>query len=148
MLACRACRKPLIAEQGCALCLDFKKQLVALDENDEEKPSLADVSSDVVNALRVIVRKGRELLRDEESFDKGTVLTLKAGNTAAKVLEAARKLQTDGLAAIRNMAFVERAELFITWYAALPPVYRMKLRDQLTKHEGETNRPRELPAGE
>lgn len=152
MLACRICRIPIAAQAGCAICLPFKAQLISVDEDEDAAPSLSDVSAEVVSALRIIIKKGRQLLdkgvseKSAKSFEAGTEMILKAANTSAKVLEAARKLQTDGLAAIRNMSFLERAELFIGWFAALPPAYRAKVRqgqDQL-----ETDNNKALPPGE
>lgn len=134
MLACRLCRVPIQSLDGCAVCRDFKTNLIAVDEDQDEKPSLSEVSHEVIANLRAISRKAKQYLGNAETFDKGAGLAMKAGNTASKVLEAARKLQTDGVEAIKNMSFLERAELFIGWYAALPPPYRVKVRlgqDQL-----------------
>ncbi len=154
MLACRACRVPISAQGGCASCKDFKAQLITTDEDTEENPALSDVSYEVIGALRTILKRGRELAADPKKpklFNEGARLIVAAGNTLAKTLEAARKLQTDGLSAIRNMNFVERAELFIGWYMALPPSYRFKLRTQMDEQEGQTAKAlparAELPAG-
>lgn len=135
-LACRLCRVPINSLDGCEVCRAFKVNLVAIDEADEESPSLSAVGHEVIANLRFINKKANDRLRNPETFAKGADLALKAGNTMAKVLEAARKLQVDGVDAIKNMSFIERAELFITWYAALPPPYRAKVRlgqDKLEK---------------
>lgn len=144
MLACRTCRIPIASQEGCALCKDFKAHLISVDVDEDESPSLADVSSEVVSALRIIVKKGRQMLdkgmadKNVKSFYAGTDMVIKAANTAAKVLESARKLQSDGLAAVRNMSFIERAELFVNWYIALPPPYRarVKLEQEKLEHQG------------
>ena len=146
-LACRLCRVPLSATAGCEVCRDYKRNLISSEEDTENVPTLSDVSREVVASLRLIIRRGRALLEDTEkpdAFTEGTALTIKAGNTAAKVLESARKLQTDGLAAIRVMSFLDRAELFLGWYADLPPPYRQKVRDGMVKLETEQNKA--LPA--
>jgi hypothetical protein len=153
MLACRICRIPIASQEGCGVCKDFKAQLISVDVDEDESPSLADVSAEVVGALRVIVKKGRQLLdkgvanKDVKSFAYGTDMIIKAANTSAKVLEAARKLQTDGLAAIRNMSFIERADLYIGWYVALPPPYRQKVRLGMENIEKEESKPLALTEG-
>ena len=146
-LSCRACRVRIDAQGGCALCEPIKANLVASDETEDERPSLSDVSHEIVANLRLLTRRARVLLEDPlkpKLFMEGSRLAIAAGNTAAKVLESARKLQTDGLVAIQNMSFIERAELFIGWYAALPPSYRVKVRLGQDKMEAEAAR--QLPA--
>lgn len=146
-LSCRACRTRLDAQGGCAICSEWKKQFVASDEDEAERPSLTDVSHEVIANLRQLNKRAKDLIADPKkpkAFFEGAKLAIAAGNTAAKVLESARKLQTDGLAAIQNMSFIERAELFIAWYAALPPSYRDKVRagqDQMEKRAAQ-----QLPA--
>lgn len=150
MLACRNCRIPVTAADGCAVCTPIKRHLVQVGEQDEERPSLSDVGSEIVAELRYALKQSKRVTHDESATAKdrilATALVLKIGNTAAKVLEAARKLQTDGLAAVRNMSFVERAKLFIDWYVHLPPSYRDNIRSQQEKFEERTNRA--LPHGE
>ena len=148
MLACRACRVPISAQGGCALCKDFKSQLVDTDEDADENPALSDVGYETIRALRTILKRGAKLVEDPTKvklFNEGARLVVAASNTLAKILESARKLQTDGLSAIRNMNFIERAELFIQWYMSLPPSYRQKLR--LTMDEHEAGNAKALPAG-
>lgn len=147
MLACRTCRVPIAALGGCALCKDFKSQLIDTEEDAEENPSLSDVSNEVIRSLRVLTKRGKELTADPAKlklFNEGARLIIAAGNTTAKVLESARKLQTDGLSAIRSMNFLDRAELFISWYMSLPPPYRQKVR--LGQEEAEFNGAKALPA--
>ena len=148
MLACRCCRLPLTAAEGCAVCLPIKPQLITTDEDEDTKPSLSDVGSEAVAGLRRLLRDSRALYADprleaRERLAAGH-LTIKVSNSLSKILEAARKLQTDGLSAIRNMSFLERAELFIGWYTALVPAYRANIRTQMDSFEATTNRA--LPA--
>ena len=147
MLACRNCRVPLSATSGCAICDPIRPQLVSTDESVDSLPSLAEVGAESVTALRRQVRVYSNFLKDNPlDSDANKSLVLMA-NSVAKVLEAARKLQDDGIAAVRNMSFLERAKLFIAWYASLPPAYRTQVRDQVEKYELEINKPLELPDG-
>lgn len=149
MLACRNCRIALTADDGCSICTPIKKHLVQVGEQDDERPSLSEVGSEVVAELRYALRQMKRVTHDEKATSKdrilATAMVLKIGNTAAKVLEAARKLQTDGLAAVRNMSFIERAKLYIEWYTNLPPSYRNSIRDQQERFEAKANKA--LPAG-
>jgi hypothetical protein len=153
MLACRACRRPLTAAEGCAICLSVKANLVTTEENTEEYPALSDVSAETVAALQVILKKHRTTLRDKastaEQIELAETSVVRVSNTIAKMLESARKLQTDGLAAVRNMGFQDRATLFADWYQALPPLYRKKVRLGMEQYEGRVSAPvPELSAGE
>lgn len=153
MLACRACRRPLTAAEGCAICATVKANLVTTEENVEEYPALSDVSSEAVAALQSILKKHRDTLKNKaasgEQIDVAEAALVRVANTLAKVLESARKLQSDGLAAVRNMSFQARAALFAGWYQSLPPLYRQKVRDGQGQFEGEVSTPvAQLSAGE
>lgn len=146
MYACRACRIPLSAEHGCAICESIRKHLVALDEDDGESPSLSTVSGEVVAGLRAALKTVRDTLRDAPGDDKAAGKLIAIANSVAKVVESGRKLQADGLAVLQNMSALERLEIFIGWYAELPPAYRTRLREQLEKFELEASAPvKELP---
>lgn len=145
MLACRGCRRPLEAQDGCVLCQDIKRHLVALDEDSDERASIAEVSSDVITALRHALRPLKAKIKESPEDDTLVTQVLRVGNTTAKVLEAARKLQADGLSVIKNMSFVERAELFVTWYTQLPPPHRARLREKMEEFETQVSTPKELP---
>lgn len=143
-LACRNCRVPIAAETGCAICEPLKRHLVAVDETEDDRPSLSEVGSSVVADLQYARRMASKIMRDDTA-DADTRLAatgriLKIGNTAAKVLEAARKLQTDGISAIQAMSFAERAKIYVEWYCSLPPAYREQLRRKQTEFEGEIQR--------
>lgn len=153
MLACRACRLPLTAAEGCAICFSVKANLVTTEENAEDSLALSDVSSETVSALQLILKHHKEVLRrkdaSEEDREAAESRVVRVSNTLAKVLESARKLQTDGLAAVRNMAFSERALLFADWYQSLPPLYRKKVRVGMEQFEGTVSAPvPELSAGD
>jgi len=109
-------------------------------------PSLAEVGSESVNALRRQVKFYAGFLKDNPADEGANRNLVFMTNSVAKILEAARKLQDDGIAAVRNMSFLERAKLFIAWYATLPPAYRSQVREQTEKYEMELSKPLELTA--
>lgn len=153
MLACRACRRPLTAAEGCAICASVKANLVTTEENTEDHPALSDVSSETVTALQAILKVHRITMRNakssSEDLEIAEVAIIRVANTIAKVLESARKLQTDGLAAVRNMSFTDRATLFATWYQSLPPLYRTKVLTGMNQFEGTVSEPLpQLSAGD
>lgn len=121
---------------------------MVLGETDEERPSLAAVSNEAVNALRAQLRDykarlGTKGLKPEERdrlHDKQRAVS----GALSKLLDAARKIQGDGVTAIERMSFKERAELFVDWYMTLPAVYRDALRREIETHETKLA----LPAGE
>lgn len=144
MLACRACRIPLSAERGCDICNGIRRNLVSVGEDEDERPGLAATGGEIVSALRARLKIVRALLKSECDDDKSAKLEsrlLAIGNTAAKVLEAARKMQADGVNAVEQMSFAERAELFITWVAGLTPESRKGLRAQWDAFEVSINQP-------
>lgn len=152
MLACRACHRPLNSTEGCAICTAMKANLVTTEENIEEYPALSDVSSETVAALQVILKKHRGTLKntkaDAEALELAEAAVVRVANTLAKVLESARKLQQDGIAAVRNMSFQDRNILFATWYQSLPPLYRKKVQDGMAQFELKAAEPLPISAGE
>lgn len=148
ILACRNCRVAISSGEGCAICLDFKKHLVNTDESADLAPSLSEVGSEAVSGLRAQIKHLKALAKDnpdDADTRKDMVLCI---NALAKLLEAARKLQDDGISAVRNMSFLERAKLFVSWYADLPPSYRTQVRQQVEAYELEINKPmKELADG-
>lgn len=147
MLACRACRVPVAAPNGCALCAPIKRHLVDADADGGEVASLTEVGQEAVAALRDVLSEARRIRR--ESTDDVQRLhalntVVKVSNSLAKVLEAGRKLQADGAGAIRAMSHRERAGLFVEWYTELPPSLRGELRAKMDEFEAEIARPLEL----
>lgn len=138
-LACRACRRPLLGKDGCAVCSPWRKNLVVVGEAEEERPSLANVSAEAVRSLREQVRhyeaalKAAKTVDDQESY---RALQRSVAGSLGKLLDAARKIQTDGLAAIERMSFAERAKLFVEWFMSLPTIYRERVKAEMEKHEG------------
>lgn len=148
MLACRACRRVLGAADGCAVCTPIKANLVTTEEDSEQYPSLSDVGSETVGALQAILREHKRTVADRTAPAEDRLVAqssvIKTANTLAKVLEAARKLQNDGVAAVRNMSFQERAALFAGWYQAQPPALRGRIRLGMEQFEETANEPRQL----
>jgi len=144
MLACRACRVPISADTGCSLCNPIRKHLVVVGEDEEDRPSLAATGGEIVSALRARLKTIKKLLKD--SNDPKTEMQLESrmlaiSNAASKMLESARKIQTDGVQAVEQMSFAERAELFIDWVTSLTPAYRASLRLKWDEWEAQTSKP-------
>lgn len=146
MLACRVCRVPLAATSGCAVCDPIRRNLVVVGEDETDQPSLSGTAGEIVKSLHSQAKHHKRALEIDPDDLKAEARMLKCANTAAKVLEAARKLQADGVSAVENMSFAERAQLFITWYTNLPPAYRTAMREKMAAWEAETSKP--LPQAE
>jgi uncharacterized Zn finger protein (UPF0148 family) len=134
-LACRACRVPLSAVAGCALCDPVRQNLVVVGESEEERPSIPDLGAALVRTLRDQMKRVAELLKEDADDTAATSRLIALSNSAAKVIGEVRKLQDDGKKAIETMSFAERAELFVEWYMSLAPAYRLSLRDRMADHE-------------
>lgn len=136
-LACRSCRQRLLADvQGCAICRGIRNHLVLLDAVEkEDRPALSDVSAEMVKFLRDRHRYYERELKDKPGSEPLAKGAISNANAMTKLLEAARRLQSDGLAAVEAMSFVERARLFVQWYASLVPAYRGRLREEMAKFE-------------
>jgi len=143
-LACRFCRVLLSAEGGCAMCTEWKRHLVSADEDADARPALADVTMEAISGLRIIIRRVRPGLSDTEPRVRIAAERdhIAATHALQKIVDSARKLQGDGVAAIRAMAFEERARLFVDWYLGLAPGHRGRLRVQLNKADAELAAPR------
>lgn len=154
VLACRLCRKSLLEKDGCDACNPVRRHLVVLGEAEEERPSIAAVAAEAVAALRDQTRHYARQLRgrcsecgrttDEEAGEKVRSSQRAAAGQMAKLLDSARKIQSDGLAAVGLMSFAEKAELFVDWYTSLPPLYREKLTAAMQGFEAQLA----LPPGE
>lgn len=146
MLACRICRVSLAAPLGCDVCNTVRQNLVAIGESEDDRPSLSGVGAEVVSDLRLLLKNNRAKLKADPEDDAAADRLLALGNTLSKVLESARKLQSDGVTAVANMAFSERAALFINWVTSLPPAHRAALKEQLDKFEAEIAQPVSMKA--
>ncbi len=144
-LACRLCKVPISAAKGCAVCDPVRANLVVAGEDEEDRPSLSGVSADLVRVLGRQIRVVDRDLQNNPQSAVGEKRALALGNTVAKVLESARKLQADGKDAVANMSFAEQAELFLTWFTALPPAYRASVIARLEQWELEVSTPVPVP---
>lgn len=141
MLGCRMCRVNITAAVGCAVCDPFRSMLVVIGEDEQDRPSLSGTASEVVAMLRGQMKPIRAELEKNPNATLAEKRALAIGNTLAKVLESARKLQADGKAAVEAMSFQERKELFVTWYTDLAPQYRNAVREAFAAYEAEIARP-------
>ncbi len=141
MLACRMCRVALTATVGCAVCDPWRANLVVVGEDEEDRPSLSGTAAEVVALLRGQVKQVKGELAKLPGSTIAEKRALALGNTLAKVLESARKLQADGKAAVEAMSFQERKELFVTWYTDLAPQYRNAVREAFAAYEAEVSKP-------
>jgi uncharacterized Zn finger protein (UPF0148 family) len=141
MLACRLCRVPLAAADGCAVCNPIRHNLVVVGESEDERPSLSGVSAEVVTTLRSQVTHLTKALKSDPDNDSAHKKLVATANSMAKVLGEARKLQEDGKDAVDNMNFAEKAKLFIEWIATLPPAYRQGIREQMADFEARVSAP-------
>jgi len=141
MYACRLCRVPLSASDGCDLCNPMRHNLVVVGENEDERPSLSGVSAEVVTALRGQITAHGRALKADPTDDVAHRKLVASANSLAKVLGEARKLQEDGTDAVNNMSFAERAKLFIEWVTELPPAYRRSLVEQIADYEAKIAAP-------
>jgi len=143
VLACRNCRVNIAASAGCAICNPIRKHLVVVGEDEDERPSLSVASNEIVAAMRQQLKEVRRATISEDPKVKGgaEARLIAIANSMSKVLESARKLQVDGISAVENMSFPERAELFISWITDLPPAYRAALREKWDNWETETSAP-------
>lgn len=141
MFACRLCRVEISAPTGCAVCEPMRHNLVVVGEAEDERPSLSGVGADVVRLLKDQLEDTRDQLKKNRRDEKAGARLNTLANTTAKVIGEVRKLQDDGKKAIEAMSFAERADLFVTWYAGLPPAYRTSLREQMADHEVKVSAP-------
>lgn len=136
------------ATVGCAVCDPMRRNLVVVGEDEEDRPSLSGTASEVVSVLR----KQLDHVKAELARNQGSALhekrALAIANTLAKVLESARKIKADGAAAVEQLSFQERKELFVEWYTDLAPQYRQAVREAFAAYEVEVAKPVAGPAPE
>lgn len=141
MLACRLCRVPINAAEGCEVCDPVRRNLVLVGENEQDKPSLSGTASLGVELLNQQLRGVQKDLKDNPRSPTAEGRLLKLANTAAKLLETSRKLIHDGVSAVDMMSPAEQLELFLGWYMNLPPGYRAGVMAKFTEHETELAKP-------
>lgn len=145
MLACRACRIPIQAAAGCAICNDMRANLVVAGETEDEKPSLSGTASESVRMMRRQLAQVDKDLKANPTSQVHEKRLIALSNAIAKLLETARKLVADGVSAVENMSFREQAELFVEWFASLSPPYRADVLAKFARFEEEIAKPVEQP---
>lgn len=145
MLACRACRIPINAAKGCAICDPVRENLVVVGETEDEKPSLSGTSSEAVKLLRGRLTQVDKDLKANPTSIVHEKRLIALSNAVAKLLETARKLIQDGVSAVENMSFREQAELFVEWFASLSPPYRADVLAKFAAFEEHIAKPVEQP---
>lgn len=135
VLACRACRRPLVAEGGCAICTDIKRNLVV--EGDTENVPLAKLAGDTVRLLKTDLYR-LELMQAKDRVYNPTLAAegRRLSGAIAKLLDSTRKVIQDGVDAVEALSFQERAEILVAWFETLPPAYRRKIFEDLAKLVG------------
>jgi len=126
---------------GCVICLPIRKNLTILGEIDEDRPSLSSVSNEMIILLKTQLKIIKKALSEDDNIPRVETRLLALANTLAKVLESARKLQDDGISAVEQMSFNEKAEMFIEWISNLPPSFRLALRDKWDQWELQEAKP-------
>lgn len=141
MLACRACRIPIAAAEGCAVCNDVRRNLVVVGETEDDRPSLSGTASEGVRLLRRQLTQLDKDLKAAPTSSNHEKRLIGISNAIAKLLETARKLVQDGVSAVESMSFREQAELFIGWFAGLSPPYRADVLAKCMNFEQEISKP-------
>lgn len=141
MLACRACRIPIAAAKGCAVCETVRQNLVVVGEDEDDKPSLSGTATMGVQLLRAQLKTVEKALKAAPESPNHEKRLLAIMNTVAKVLETARKLVQDGVSAVETMSFREQTELFVGWFAQLAPAYRADVMTKFAAFEAEISKP-------
>jgi uncharacterized Zn finger protein (UPF0148 family) len=144
LLACRACRIPLSAQTGCAVCQTARHNLVVVGETEQERPSLAGVGNEALEGLRDQITHFKDILATNPGNGQVTGKLVACTNALSKLTGELRKLQDDGKKTVDAMSFAERTELFVGWYMDLPPPYRLQLRERMAEHEVAVSAP--IPA--
>lgn len=146
-LVCRACRRHLIDEAGCAICLGVKPHLMPVDAADEDAVPLAQLAGETAGLLRRQLQQLKVEQKKSLSYTPGLAdESRKHANALAKLLDASRKVIQDGADAVDAMSFQEKAALFLEWFSTLPPAYRRRLHDQMSGRVEPTQpEPGELP---
>lgn len=148
MLACRACRVPINAASGCAICDPVRHNLVVVGEDEDDKPSLSGTASLGVTLLNRQLRDVEKALKANPGSQLGEKRVIALSNAVAKLLETGRKLIQDGVSAVETMSFREQCELFIGWYMNLAPAYRADVRTKFDQYEVELSKPLAEPHAE
>jgi hypothetical protein len=141
MLACRLCRIPLSAQEGCAVCNPVRRNMVVVGETEDERPSLAGTGHEALRAVRAQIIHHAGILKTNPGNGKSESGLISCTNALAKLVGEVRKLQDDGYKAVEAMSWEERMKLFLGWYMDLTPAYRLSLREKMADHEVAVSKP-------
>lgn len=128
-VACRACRSRLTDSKGCHMCTPWKRHLVVIGDQPEDRVDLGDLTTEALNLARSRLRLLRKWGADDPRYTHKEAMELI--KTIAITSDSARKIRKEGAAAVNSMTFQERAELFVSWYGELPPAHRDYLQQKL-----------------
>jgi hypothetical protein len=141
MLACRACRVPIAAAKGCAICDPVRTNLVVVGEDEDDKPSLSGTASLGVSILNRQLRDVEKNLKANGRSVTDEKRAIALTNAISKLLETSRKLMQDGVDLMETYSFREQAELFVGWFANLSPPYRADVMAKFAAFEQEISKP-------
>ncbi len=135
VLTCRTCAVGLTEPGGCDFCRDFKtRQIAVRGELAADAPvDLLEVSDEAIRMMQHQLKLLRLEQRKAKSYDPKLTREMSAlGSTAAKLLDASRKLYEAGEDVLQSMSFQERMALFQEWFLQLPVEMQRKVFRQLS----------------
>lgn len=136
VIACRGCRHPITADQGCALCSPVKKHLVVEGEDEETVP-LAKMAGETLRLMRTDLKRLQKIQAKADEYNAAQAMEARRiAGAISKLMDSARKVIQDGVDAVEAMSFQERAELLVSWFESLPPAYRRKIFDAMVRVMG------------
>lgn len=136
--SCRPCGRPIQSSEGCVFCSDFKKQLVVTGENDL---SPIDITAEGLRLLKDQLAEYNADLKKATASDKEAIRRSIREVTAklAILADSYRKLAVDRKDLVESLSIEEQKNLFIDWYANLPPSTRQSIIAAMSTREAELN---------
>lgn len=134
-LTCRTCGVGLTEPGGCDFCKDFKTRQIAIrgQLQNEEPVDMIECADEILRLVRHQANLLRLQIRASKSYDPALTRELKnVGETAAKVLDATRKLYEAGDDVLQAMSLTERMALFQEWFGGLPTEVQRKVFSRLS----------------
>lgn len=134
-LTCRTCGVGLTEPGGCDFCRDFKARQIAIRGQlaSDEPVDMIECADQILSLVRHQAQLLRLQIRASKSYDPALTRELKnVGETAAKVLDATRKLYEAGDDVLQAMTLNERMALFQEWFTGLPTEVQKKVFTRLS----------------